>query len=70
LVEALAAVGRKAEAVELFEATLARANPLGLYSEAIDPTTGELLGNFPHALAHLGVIGSVLALDSHNDMPT
>lgn len=62
LVDALAALGRTAEAVGIFEATLARANHLGLYAEEIDPATGEFLGNFPQALTHLGLIGSGLAL--------
>ena len=47
LVQALAHTGRRPEAVELFEALLDKANPLGLYGEEMDPATGAHLGNFP-----------------------
>jgi hypothetical protein len=36
----------------------ARASPLGLLSEQIDSTSGELTGNFPQAFSHIGVIAS------------
>ncbi|MBI3107824.1 MAG: glycoside hydrolase family 15 protein [Candidatus Rokubacteria bacterium] len=65
LVDALAAIGSMAEATSLFEATLARANHLGLHSEGIHPGTGEFLGNFPQGLAHVGLIGSALTLEGN-----
>jgi GH15 family glucan-1,4-alpha-glucosidase len=62
LVQALAHTGRRQEAVELFEALLDKANPLGLYGEEMDPTTGAHLGNFPQALTHAALIQAALAL--------
>ncbi|MDP9457889.1 MAG: glycoside hydrolase family 15 protein [Actinomycetota bacterium] len=62
LVDNLAALGRVEEARELFERTLARASPLGLYAEELDPTTGAHLGNFPQALTHIGLINSAINL--------
>ena len=62
LVEALALAGRIDEATEVFEKLLRRGNDLMLFSEEIDPGTGELLGNFPQALTHIGVMNAALGL--------
>ncbi len=61
-VNALAAVGRMAEARELFAKLLSRRNPVGLLSEDIDPVTGELWGNFPQTYSMVGIIISALRL--------
>jgi GH15 family glucan-1,4-alpha-glucosidase len=67
LVQALAHTGRRAEAVELFEALLCHANPVGLYGEEMDPATGAHLGNFPQALTHAALVQAALALrDTHS----
>jgi len=61
-VNALAAVGRKELAREQFERLLSHANPLGLFSEDIDPATGEMWGNFPQTYSMVGVITSARRL--------
>ena len=54
--EALALIGELDDAAALFAKLLTYANPLGLYSEGIDPASGRLLGNFPQAYSHVGLI--------------
>ena len=56
LIEALAVVGRKEEARELFETMLAHRTGSGLLSEDMDFETGELWGNFPQTYSLVGVI--------------
>jgi GH15 family glucan-1,4-alpha-glucosidase len=62
LVDNLAGQGRVDDAIELFESLCARANPLGLLPEQIDPSTGAFLGNFPQAFSHVGLISSAVNL--------
>jgi GH15 family glucan-1,4-alpha-glucosidase len=62
LVECLAGGAQRDRAVELFERTTAYANDLGLLSEQADPATGELMGNFPQASSHVGLINAAWAL--------
>jgi GH15 family glucan-1,4-alpha-glucosidase len=61
-VDALDAVGRRAEARDLFEDLLERRNHLGLLSEDIHPQTGELWGNFPQTYSMVGLINSAMRL--------
>ncbi|MEI7870674.1 MAG: glycoside hydrolase family 15 protein [Alphaproteobacteria bacterium] len=61
-IDALASVGRRDEALELFNNLLARRNHLGLLSEDIDPLTGELWGNFPQTYSQVGLILSAMRL--------
>ena len=60
--EALALAGRLEEAIEILDRMLAHANPLGLFSEDVDPSTGELLGNFPQAYTHVGLINAAATI--------
>ncbi|RZA25524.1 MAG: glycoside hydrolase family 15 protein, partial [Lysobacteraceae bacterium] len=61
-IDALAAIGRKDEARELFERILARRNPLGLLSEDLSFETGEAWGNFPQTYSHVGLITAAMRL--------
>jgi GH15 family glucan-1,4-alpha-glucosidase len=54
--------GRYAEARQLFDRLLAHCNDVGLLSEELDPETGRMLGNFPQAYSHVGVINCALNL--------
>jgi GH15 family glucan-1,4-alpha-glucosidase len=62
LIEALHLTGREAEARTLFEEMLSRRTPAGLLSEDIDPTTGELWGNFPQTYSLVGIINCAVLL--------
>jgi GH15 family glucan-1,4-alpha-glucosidase len=62
LVDSLALGGRLPEAQRLFEHISSFSNHLGLFSEEIDPTTGELLGNFPQGFTHMALINAAVNL--------
>ena len=63
LAECLARGGEEDRARELFERLVSHRNDVGLLAEEIDPSSGELLGNFPQAFSHLGLIQAAIALD-------
>jgi GH15 family glucan-1,4-alpha-glucosidase len=54
--------GRDADARRLFDRLLSRCNDVGLLAEEFDPSTGRMLGNFPQAYSHVGLINSALNL--------
>jgi len=60
--EALAMVGRLEDACRLFERLMTHANCVGLFSEDIEPRTGMLLGNFPQAYTHVGLINTAVTI--------
>ncbi len=57
--------GTPAEARRVFEQASAYANDVGLMSEEVDPHTGALLGNFPQAYTHVGLIDAAIAMERH-----
>ena len=59
LIRVLAKMSRVDEARALLEDMLDRATPLGLYAEMLDPATGDMLGNFPQAFTHIGLVLAV-----------
>ena len=63
LVECLARGGEEKRARELFERLLSNCNDVGLLAEEVEPDSGELLGNFPQAFSHLGLIQAAISLD-------
>lgn len=58
LVDCLKLMGREAEAHELFERLMGLRNGLGLLAEEYDPVRRRLVGNFPQAFSHIGLINS------------
>jgi GH15 family glucan-1,4-alpha-glucosidase len=62
LAHALALAGRTDRARTVFERAAAYANDLGLLAEEVDPSSGELLGNFPQAFSHIGLVNAAWAI--------
>ena len=63
LVSALAKAGEVDRAEALFDRLVSYANDLGLLAEEIDTSSGELLGNFPQAFSHIGLITAAWEID-------
>jgi GH15 family glucan-1,4-alpha-glucosidase len=61
-VDALASIGRRDEAREMFERVLKYRNHFGLFSEDADFETGELWGNFPQTYSMVGLINAAVRL--------
>jgi len=66
-IDALARIGRVEEARAMFDEVLAHRNRLGLLSEDIDTSTGELWGNFPQTYSMVGIINAANRLSRRWD---
>jgi GH15 family glucan-1,4-alpha-glucosidase len=66
-IDALARIGRKGQAREIFEVMLKSRNPLGLLSEDTHPVTGEMWGNFPQTYSMVGLINAAVRLSARWD---
>ena len=58
LAQALAMAGRTERARTVFERAIAFVNDVGLLAEEVDSISGELLGNFPQAFSHIGLVNA------------
>ena len=48
--------------MSVFERAAAFVNDVGLLAEEVDPISGELLGNFPQAFSHIGLVNAAWAI--------
>jgi GH15 family glucan-1,4-alpha-glucosidase len=62
LAQAQAMAGELEQARGTFEGAIAYANDVGLLAEEVDPSGGELLGNFPQAFSHIGLVNAAWAI--------
>jgi GH15 family glucan-1,4-alpha-glucosidase len=69
LADNYALTGRVDDARRLFERLLALRNDVGLLSEEYDPVAGRMLGNFPQAFSHVGLINTAFNLTPHVPTP-
>ena len=69
LAQALARAGQPARARTVFERAAAFVNDVGLLAEEVDPVSGELLGNFPQAFSHIGLVNAAWAISESERQP-
>src|SRR6266545_2527108 len=62
LAHAQALAGHTEAARETFHRAAGYANDVGLLAEEVDPATGALLGNFPRAFSHIGLVNAAWAI--------
>ena len=62
LAHAVALTGQIERAKAILDRAAIYANDVGLLAEEVDPDTGELLGNFPQAFSHIGLINAAWAI--------
>jgi GH15 family glucan-1,4-alpha-glucosidase len=62
LAQAQALAGELDQATSTFERAVAAINDVGLLAEEIDPASGEMIGNFPQAFSHIGLINAAWAI--------
>ena len=62
LAQAQALAGDVEAAIASFERAVAAINDVGLLAEEVDPRNGEMIGNFPQAFSHIGLINAAWAI--------
>jgi GH15 family glucan-1,4-alpha-glucosidase len=68
LAQAQALAGELEKARKTFQTAIGYCNDLGLLAEEVDPKTGELLGNFPQAFSHIGLVNAAWAISEAERM--
>jgi len=61
--------GRRDDAVRIFERLLDIRNDVGWLSEEYDPVAKRLLGNFPQAFSHVGLVNTAFNLSRRSSQP-
>jgi GH15 family glucan-1,4-alpha-glucosidase len=69
LADNYALMGRRDEARRLFERLAGLCNDVGLLAEEYDPVAGRMLGNFPQAFSHIGLVNTAYNL-SYPECPS
>ena len=69
LAQAQAMAGEVEEATATFERALAAINDVGLLAEEVDPRSGEMIGNFPQAFSHIGLVNAAWAITEARASP-
>ena len=62
LAHAQALAGELDQATATFERAVAAINDVGLLAEEVDPGSGEMIGNFPQAFSHIGLVNAAWAI--------
>ena len=62
LAQAQALAGELGPATATFERAVAAINDVGLLAEEVDAGSGEMIGNFPQAFSHIGLINAAWAI--------
>jgi GH15 family glucan-1,4-alpha-glucosidase len=62
LANAQALAGELDQATATFGRAMAAINDVGLLAEEVDPGSGEMIGNFPQAFSHIGLINAAWAI--------
>jgi alpha,alpha-trehalase len=62
LAQAQALAGEVDQATATFERAVAAINDVGLLAEEVDVPSGEMIGNFPQAFSHIGLINAAWAI--------
>ena len=70
LADCLAMIGRRDEAAALFDRLAGLANDVGLLAEEYDPQLGRMVGNFPQAFTHVGLVNTAMNLDGATAAPS